>query len=255
MGFFDSLSDMLEAALPWSQAEAEAPKEDDSEEKVSSLFSLMRDILDGMIGGAHGIWEARYGEKGISADALRRNEARFRTGGGNEGLIWANCDIAILKEHELITFYEQDAPEQKEDDEGGEDSAESKEEPEEEEEEEEIVDPKETLEEGECTQILPLVWRGQVLWVIIGIWGRAEVGWYEASDTECCKCARLGWPEGSVGKWSWTQRYATSLDDSDLPAAIVGSGCLWEWPSAVQAGAFGRLDIWIANNLWFNSDV
>jgi hypothetical protein len=55
MGFFDSLSDMLEAALPWSQAEAEAPKEDDSEEKVSSLFSLMRDILDGMIGGAHGI--------------------------------------------------------------------------------------------------------------------------------------------------------------------------------------------------------
>jgi hypothetical protein len=54
-------------------------------------------------------------------------------------------------------FYKQDAPEQKEDDEGGEDSAESKEEPEEEEEEEELVDPKETFEEGEYTQILPLV--------------------------------------------------------------------------------------------------
>jgi hypothetical protein len=38
MGFFDSLSDMLEAALPWSQAEAEAPKEDDSEEKVRYCF-------------------------------------------------------------------------------------------------------------------------------------------------------------------------------------------------------------------------
>jgi len=36
MGFFDSLSDMLEAALPWSQAEAEAPKDDDSEEKEAS---------------------------------------------------------------------------------------------------------------------------------------------------------------------------------------------------------------------------
>jgi ubiquinol-cytochrome c reductase subunit 6 len=39
MGFFDSLSDMLEAALPWSQAEAEAPKEDDSEDKVRLLFA------------------------------------------------------------------------------------------------------------------------------------------------------------------------------------------------------------------------
>jgi hypothetical protein len=55
MGFFDSLSDMLEAALPWSQAEAEAPKEDVSEEKVRLLFSLMRYILDGMIGEAHGV--------------------------------------------------------------------------------------------------------------------------------------------------------------------------------------------------------
>ncbi|KAN0106466.1 Non-heme 11 kDa protein of cytochrome bc1 complex [Hyaloscypha variabilis] len=29
MGFFDSISDMLEAALPWSTAEAEAPKEEE----------------------------------------------------------------------------------------------------------------------------------------------------------------------------------------------------------------------------------
>jgi len=29
MGFFDSFSDLLEAALPWSNAEAEAPKEDE----------------------------------------------------------------------------------------------------------------------------------------------------------------------------------------------------------------------------------
>jgi hypothetical protein len=34
MGFFDSISDMLEAALPWSTAEAEAPKE----EKVRAFF-------------------------------------------------------------------------------------------------------------------------------------------------------------------------------------------------------------------------
>ena len=36
MGFFDNLSDMLEAALPWSSAEAEAPKED--EVKVGAAF-------------------------------------------------------------------------------------------------------------------------------------------------------------------------------------------------------------------------
>jgi ubiquinol-cytochrome c reductase subunit 6 len=36
MGFFDSISDMLEAALPWSSAEAEAPKEE--EEKVCASF-------------------------------------------------------------------------------------------------------------------------------------------------------------------------------------------------------------------------
>jgi ubiquinol-cytochrome c reductase subunit 6 len=37
MGFFDSISDILEAALPWSSAEAEAPKEEE-EEKVCAFF-------------------------------------------------------------------------------------------------------------------------------------------------------------------------------------------------------------------------
>ncbi|CZS95974.1 related to ubiquinol-cytochrome c reductase complex subunit [Rhynchosporium agropyri] len=32
MGFFDSFSDLLEAALPWSTAEAEAPKEEEEKE-------------------------------------------------------------------------------------------------------------------------------------------------------------------------------------------------------------------------------
>lgn len=34
MGFFDSFSDLLEAALPWSSAEAEAQKEDEEDVKV-----------------------------------------------------------------------------------------------------------------------------------------------------------------------------------------------------------------------------
>jgi ubiquinol-cytochrome c reductase subunit 6 len=38
MGFFDSISDMLEAALPWSTAEAEAPKEEEEETKVGASF-------------------------------------------------------------------------------------------------------------------------------------------------------------------------------------------------------------------------
>ena len=50
MGFFDSISDMWEAAVPWSVAEAEAPKEeteekdDGDEEKVRAycLFSGVR---------------------------------------------------------------------------------------------------------------------------------------------------------------------------------------------------------------------
>ncbi|PMD46239.1 Non-heme 11 kDa protein of cytochrome bc1 complex [Hyaloscypha variabilis F] len=36
MGFFDSISDMLEAALPWSTAEAEAPKEEETKDEESS---------------------------------------------------------------------------------------------------------------------------------------------------------------------------------------------------------------------------
>jgi len=114
-------------------------------------------MLYGTIGGVHSAGEAADGRRKYLQVLLRTIEARFGTGGGTEGLISANCGIAILEEHELITFYGQDAPEQKEDDEGGEDSAESKEEPEEEEEEEEIVDPKETFEEGECTYFLSWV--------------------------------------------------------------------------------------------------
>ena len=38
MGFFDSFSDMLEAALPWSSAEAEAQKEEEEEDSKVCLF-------------------------------------------------------------------------------------------------------------------------------------------------------------------------------------------------------------------------
>ena len=40
MGFFDSFSDLLEAALPWSSAEAEAQKEDEEEDVKVCFFSL-----------------------------------------------------------------------------------------------------------------------------------------------------------------------------------------------------------------------
>jgi hypothetical protein len=46
MGFFDSWSDLLEAALPWSSVEAEAPKEDD-EVKVGDFFCSSRIQLEG----------------------------------------------------------------------------------------------------------------------------------------------------------------------------------------------------------------
>lgn len=43
MGFFDSFSDLLEAALPWSSAEAEAQKEDDEEDvKVCVISCFIR---------------------------------------------------------------------------------------------------------------------------------------------------------------------------------------------------------------------
>jgi len=44
MGFFESLSDLFEAATPWSAIEAEAPKEE--EEKVRSASFCLR--WDGM---------------------------------------------------------------------------------------------------------------------------------------------------------------------------------------------------------------
>ncbi len=37
MGFLDSWSDLLEAALPWSNVQAEAPKEDDEDVKVCAF--------------------------------------------------------------------------------------------------------------------------------------------------------------------------------------------------------------------------
>lgn len=40
MGFFDSWSDMFEAALPWSSAEAEAQKEDEEEDSKVCLFVI-----------------------------------------------------------------------------------------------------------------------------------------------------------------------------------------------------------------------
>ena len=52
MGFFDSISDMLEAALPWSTAEAEAPKEEE-ETKVGASFLLIG-LVEGYPGTYYG---------------------------------------------------------------------------------------------------------------------------------------------------------------------------------------------------------
>jgi ubiquinol-cytochrome c reductase subunit 6 len=40
MGFFDSISDMLEAALPWSTAEADAPAAKEEETQVGAFFLI-----------------------------------------------------------------------------------------------------------------------------------------------------------------------------------------------------------------------
>lgn len=49
MGFFDSISDLLDAALPWSTAEAEAPKEEEAKVGASFLCLLgsQRGVMDG----------------------------------------------------------------------------------------------------------------------------------------------------------------------------------------------------------------
>jgi len=45
MGFFDALSDLLEAATPWSTVEAEAPAEDKKDEENGEVcvFLLLTD--------------------------------------------------------------------------------------------------------------------------------------------------------------------------------------------------------------------
>lgn len=70
MGFFDSFSDLLEAALPWSSAEAEAPKDDD-EVKVGNslcLYVMLSSGLaevgyNGMGGRNWDVGELREGEE------------------------------------------------------------------------------------------------------------------------------------------------------------------------------------------------
>jgi hypothetical protein len=57
MGFFDSFSDLLEAALPWGNAEAEAPKEDE-EVKVGASLCLRAMLLMSLVGhGGDGMVE------------------------------------------------------------------------------------------------------------------------------------------------------------------------------------------------------
>lgn len=46
MGFFDTLSDLIEAATPWSQVEAEAPAKE--EETTVCIFLLAIGIAEGM---------------------------------------------------------------------------------------------------------------------------------------------------------------------------------------------------------------
>ncbi|XMA15659.1 hypothetical protein WAI453_008450 [Rhynchosporium graminicola] len=46
MGFFDSFSDLLEAALPWSTAEAEAPKEEEEKEDVKDASEESEESKD-----------------------------------------------------------------------------------------------------------------------------------------------------------------------------------------------------------------
>lgn len=56
MGFFDSFSDLLEAALPWSTAEAEAQKEEEEEDAKVCLFYVL--------GGTNGWnWAADLGRE------------------------------------------------------------------------------------------------------------------------------------------------------------------------------------------------
>jgi cell division protein YceG involved in septum cleavage len=45
MGFFDSWSDIVAAATPWSMVEAEAPKEEE-EEKVCAIFYSILNTTD-----------------------------------------------------------------------------------------------------------------------------------------------------------------------------------------------------------------
>ncbi len=47
MGFFDSFSDLLEAALPWSSAEAEAQKEEEDEDVTVCLLSCCARAVGG----------------------------------------------------------------------------------------------------------------------------------------------------------------------------------------------------------------
>ena len=87
MGFFDSISDMLEAALPWSTAEAEAPKEED-ETKVGTVFlaywacgrlsgdTLWRLSPDGAdwVAGEGRLWEVAVMGGGICGVVMARSE-------------------------------------------------------------------------------------------------------------------------------------------------------------------------------------
>lgn len=69
MGFFDSISDMLEAALPWSTSEAEAPKDEDEEKVGASILCVLR-VVDRYIGPENVNWEIGIGIRTLGSRAM-----------------------------------------------------------------------------------------------------------------------------------------------------------------------------------------
>lgn len=50
MGFFDAVGDLLSAAMPWGEVEAEAPAKEEEEEKVCAIvfFQALQTVKLGL---------------------------------------------------------------------------------------------------------------------------------------------------------------------------------------------------------------
>ena len=88
MGFF---SDLLEAALPWSEAHAEAPKEEDVKVCLISLYYGWRDGIEEWVVSCYEgrVWG--YLQRGAT-DVERLRLLRSGGGCGNFGAICVNKD-------------------------------------------------------------------------------------------------------------------------------------------------------------------